>query len=358
MNRYQGKGLAFAKRIYAPRTVGVSVGLITVAVSLLHVNAPLWLWPVALFNALVWPHVAYQLARTSRQPYQAEWRNLLTDSFAGGFWIGAMGFSVLPGITVVAMMAMHNIAAAGPRLMLRGFVAQALGVMASVLILNPTVNLESTALQMYACLPVLVIYPIFIGWMSHQVTLKLREHRNILHRLSRTDSLTGLLNHGAWKELLDIEFAKSRSLNQECVIALIDIDFFKTINDTYGHLVGDTVLQSISQALVDNLRKTDLTGRCGGDEFCVILPGVTTAQANRVLEKLRRAIDELSYSLHEDLKVSLSIGVAAYNHSLSDTSAWLHEADKALYLAKSTGRNRVVIADDIRADCSSMRTQT
>ncbi|CAM3461269.1 diguanylate cyclase AdrA [Pseudomonas floridensis] len=358
MNRYQGKGLAFAKRIYAPRTVGVSVGFLTVAVSLFYVNAPQWLWPLAFFNALVWPHVAYQLARISRHPYQAEWRNLLTDSFAGGFWIGAMGFAVLPGITVVAMMAMHNIAAAGPRLMLRGFVAQAAGILVSLVVLDPVIDPHSTDMQMYACLPVLVIYPIFIGWMSHQVTLKLREHRNILHKLSRTDSLTGLLNHGAWKELLDMEFAKSRSLNQECVIALIDIDFFKTINDTYGHLVGDTVLQSISQALIDNLRKTDLSGRCGGDEFCVILPGANTAQASRILEKLRLAIDELTYSLHEDLKVSLSIGIAAYNHSLNDTASWLHEADKALYLAKSTGRNRVVSADDIRADCPTMSTQT
>ena len=358
MNRFQGKGLAFAKRIYAPRTVGVSVGFLTVAASLFHLNAAPWLWALAFFNALIWPHVAYYLARTSRQPYQAEWRNLLTDSFCGGFWIGAMGFSVLPAITVVAMMAMHNIAAAGPRLMFSGFVAQAAGIMVSLLVLDPVINLESTPMQMYACLPVLVIYPIFIGWMSHQVTLKLREHRNILHRLSRTDSLTGLLNHGAWKELLDLEFAKSRSLNQECVVALFDIDFFKTINDTYGHLVGDTVLQSISQAMVDNLRKNDVTGRCGGDEFCVILPGANTAQARKVLEKLRLAIDELTYSLHEDLKVSLSIGVAAYNHGLNDTSAWLHEADKALYLAKSTGRNRVVIADDIRADCQDMSVQT
>lgn len=356
MNVYQARGEAFAKRIYAPRTLGVGVGFVTVAVSLFHVNAALWLWPLAIFNALIWPHLAYRLARASREPYKAEWRNLLADSLAGGFWIGAMGFSILPTATVVAMMAMHNMAAAGPRLMLRGLIAQAVGVLVALLVLNPAVHLDSNPAQMYACLPVLMIYPIFIGWMSHQVTIKLSEHRNVLRRLSRTDSLTGLLNHGAWKDLLDIEFAKSRELKQTCTVALIDIDHFKLINDTYGHLVGDTVLQNISQALMENLRDCDLTGRCGGDEFCIILPDTHQVQAREILERLRLAIDELTYSLHQDLKVSLSIGVAAYDDSLADTSIWLHEADKALYLAKSTGRNRVVVADT--QDCSTMGVQT
>lgn len=228
MSTHHHRGLAFAKRIYAPRALGVSVGFITVAVSLYYMNAAHWLWSLALLNSLIWPHIAYQIAKKSPQPYLAEWRNILFDSLMGGFWIGAMGFSAVPSVTVIAMMTMHNMAAAGPRLMLQGFGAQALGVLISLTVLNPVVNLNGNMTQIYACLPVLVIYPIFIGWMNHQVTLKLWEHRNILRKLSRTDSLTGLLNHGAWKDLLDLEFAKSQNQNQhqECVIALIDIDHF------------------------------------------------------------------------------------------------------------------------------------
>ncbi|NAT24875.1 diguanylate cyclase [Pseudomonas syringae] len=346
MSTHHRRGLAFAKRIYAPRALGVSVGFITVAVSLYYMNATHWLWSLALLNSLIWPHIAYQIAKKSPQPYLAEWRNILFDSLMGGFWIGAMGFSAVPSVTVIAMMAMHNMAAAGPRLMLQGFGAQTLGVLISLAVLNPVVNLNGNMAQIYACLPVLVIYPIFIGWMNHQVTLKLWEHRNILRKLSRTDSLTGLLNHGAWKDLLDLEFAKSQNQHQECVIGLIDIDHFKIINDTYGHLMGDTVLQNISEALIENLRDSDLIGRCGGDEFCVILPGTSLLQAREILERMRLAIDELTYSLHRDLKASLSVGIAAYSPDLPDASSWLHEADKALYLAKSTGRNRVVSAED------------
>ncbi|MCF5745913.1 MULTISPECIES: diguanylate cyclase [Pseudomonas syringae group] len=351
MSTYHRRGLAFAKRIYAPRILGVSVGFFTVAVSLYYVNVAHWVWYLALLNALMWPHIAYQIARRSHKPYEAEWRNLVIDSLFGGFWMGAMGFSLLPVVTIVAMMAMHNMAAAGPRLMFQGIFAQALGVLISLALLNPVVNLQGNMAQIYACVPVLVIYPIVIGWLSHQVTLKLCEHRNILRKLSRTDSLTGLLNHGAWKDLLDLEFTKSQNAYQHCVIALIDIDHFKVVNDTYGHIMGDTVLQNISEALLDNLRDSDLIGRCGGDEFCVILPDTSLIQARETLERMRQAIDKMTHSRHCDLKVSLSIGIAAYMSEMSDAASWLHEADKALYLAKSTGRNRIVSAKDAPQEC-------
>lgn len=346
MNSTHGKGRSFAKRIYAPRTVGVSLGFFTVAVSLYELDAAWWLWPLAIFNALVWPHLAFRIASRSKHPYKAEWRNLLLDSLAGGFWIAAMGFSAMPSMTVVAMMAMHNIAAGGPRLMLQGFGTQALGAAVSLLLLSPIIKLDNSAAQTYACLPVLVLYPIFIGWMSHQVTLKLWEHRNILSTLSRTDSLTGLTNHGAWKDQLAMTFVISQSMRRPSTLALIDIDHFKSINDTYGHMVGDNVLRDISRILVANLRSTDLAGRYGGDEFCVILPDTDHVQAGQILERLRVVVDELEHPDHPLLKLSLSIGLASRTASLTDADMWLHEADKALYTAKHNGRNRVVVAQD------------
>ena len=346
MNSSHGKGRSFAKRIYAPRTVGVSLGFFTVAVSLYELDAASWLWPLVLFNALVWPHLAYQIAKRSRQSYRAEWRNLLIDSLAGGFWVGAMGFSAMPSITVVAMMAMHNIAAGGPRLMFQGLGTQALGAAISLLILTPVIDMHNSTAQTYACLPVLVIYPIFIGWMSHQVTLKLWEHRNILSTLSRTDSLTGLTNHGAWKDQLAMTFIISQNMRRPSTIALIDIDHFKSINDTYGHMVGDNVLRDVSQILLANLRTSDLAGRYGGDEFCVILPDTGHVQAAQILERLRVAIDELVHPEHPELKLSLSIGLASRTTNLIDADMWLNEADKALYVAKHNGRNRVVSAQD------------
>ncbi|MCV4275070.1 diguanylate cyclase [Pseudomonas capsici] len=357
MSTRQGKGLSFAKRIYAPRTLGVSIGFFTVAVSLYQLNAAHWLWLLAFVNAFIWPHIAYQFAKRSPQPYKAEWRNLLTDSLAGGFWVGAMGFSLLPSVTVLAMMAMHNISAAGPRLMLQGFVAQLLGAILALVLVSPTINTDSTTMQIYACLPVLLIYPIFIGWMSHQLALKLWEHRNVLSELSRTDSLTGLINHGSWKDLLEVEFIKSRKQEQPCAIALIDIDHFKSINDTYGHIMGDTVLKNISEALSENLRDTDLAGRYGGDEFCIILPATGARQAGEILERLRSVVKENIDVLLPDLNISLSIGIAAYQPHITDAAMWLNEADKALYMAKANGRNRVVSIQDQSPDLLRLTLQ-
>jgi diguanylate cyclase len=149
------------------------------------------------------------------------------------------------------------------------------------------------------------------------------------------------MNHGAWKDLLSVEFNNCQTLNRQNSVALIDIDHFKSINDTYGHIIGDNVLKQLSGALKASLRETDMAGRYGGDEFCVILPDTTLAQATDILERLRRTVHEHTHSALPNLKLSLSIGIAAYGPHLADAGMWLHEADMALYDAKSTGRNRV-----------------
>jgi diguanylate cyclase len=190
----------------------------------------------------------------------------------------------------------------------------------------------------------LVIYPIAVGLVSYQVAVKLSAHKHILSKLSRTDSLTGLLNHGSWKDLLHIEFGNCQTLERNTTIALIDIDHFKNINDSYGHIVGDTVLKLMSDALVRKLRDSDLVGRYGGDEFCVILPNTSRQQAFEILERLRLAMNAHHDVLLPQLQIGLSVGIASYGPHLTDAAMWLHEADKALYSAKSSGRNRVVVA--------------
>ncbi len=339
---HQGKGVSFARRIYLPRTIGLGVGSVCVATALYPLPSTHWVWALLVLHAFVWPHLAWQWARRSANPYRAELRNMLCDSLAGGIWVGLMGISVLPSVAILAMMAMQNIAANGLRLMLQGLLANACGLLLCLLVLSPPIQFASTMLETYACLPLLVVYPIFIGWMGYKVALKLSEHKRILRQLSRTDSLTGLINHGSWKDLLQLEFSKARAVHRPCCVALIDIDHFKAINDEYGHLVGDAVLKTFSQTLRDNIRETDLAGRYGGDEFCVILPGTHLHQAVDVLERLRQVVDNYCDAQWPGLKVSLSIGIAPLESHITEAALWLNAADKALYRAKSTGRNRVV----------------
>ncbi|KPA98019.1 diguanylate cyclase [Pseudomonas asplenii] len=352
MEIHRGKGQSFARRIYLPRMIGVGVGCFSIIAALAPLPMPSWIWALLAFNAVIWPHVAYRIARHAHYPYRAERRNILIDSLMGGFWAATIQFNPLVTVNMLALMTMHNVAAGGPRLMLRGLLAQLLGILVSWLIFTPAFNGVTTQIQIYACLPVLILYPVVIGMGSFQVAIKLADHKRALSALSRTDSLTGLLNHGSWKDLLQIKFHKCRQTHCQAAIALIDIDHFKTINDSYGHLIGDSVLRQLSRDLKANLREHDLAGRYGGDEFCVILPGLSLEQASEIMERLRQVFSNLRSEEIPELRVTLSIGLAPFRASFKDAGAWLNEADKALYIAKNTGRNKVNSTDGENTESS------
>ncbi|UVJ42974.1 diguanylate cyclase [Pseudomonas sp. LS1212] len=339
-----GKGLSFAKRIYLPRIVGLAIGLLSVLAAIYPLDLPGWVWALLFFNGLAWPHLAYRLSSRAREPYQAERRNLIYDSLLGGFWAATMQFNPLPTVTILSMMAMNNVAAGGHRLLVQGLLAQGTGMLVSITLLGPGLELNATPLQIYACLPMLTLYPLAVGSVCYGLAIKLSEHKRTLRALSLTDSLTGLLNHGSWKDLLHLKFHKCRQERCEAVIAVIDIDHFKQINDSYGHIVGDCVLRQLSAELKRNLRENDLAGRYGGDEFCVILPYSTLSQAIEIMERLRQSISNYRNEQLPELRVSLSIGLASCRNEFADPAAWLNEADKALYAAKNSGRDKVNFA--------------
>src|SRR5450830_339124 len=300
-----GNGVPLATRLYKSRTLGLTLGFACVAFGMYPLNPPPWVWVLMVINGFVWPHLAYQWSRRTANTLHCERRNLLFDSFCGGFWVGAMHFNPLPSVTTLSMMTM------------------------------------TTQAQLYACLPILMLYPLALGWICYRQAVSLAGHKRELLALSRTDSLSGLLNHGAWKDHLDIEFQRCHREPQGAVIALIDIDHFKVINDTYGHVTGDIVLRQLSKVLRQNLRATDLAGRYGGDEFCVILPGVPLNRATEVMDTLRDRFNALAYVQDPTLRASLSIGLAPFQPGHADSTSWLNDADQALYEAKSSGRNRV-----------------
>ncbi|MBK5553370.1 diguanylate cyclase [Pseudomonas sp. TH03] len=346
MAKTGGKGLSLARRLYTSRTLGLALGLLCVSVAMYPLNPAPWVWVVMLLNGVLWPHLAYQWARRATIPYHAEHRNLLVDAFLGGFWVVAMQFNPLPSATTISMMAMNNVAIGGLRFLLAGSVAQVLGIGVGFLIFTPAFIPQTSPLQLYACLPLMCLYPLALGWICFRQAHVLGRQKRELLALSRTDSLTGLLNHGTWKDQLDVEFQRCQRQNQGGAIALIDIDHFKTINDTYGHVAGDIVLRQLSKMLKQNLRAADVAGRYGGDEFCVILPDLALNSAAATMDALRDRFATLGYEQNPALKVSLSIGLAAFNPTHTDATLWLNDADEALYEAKTTGRNRVICCSD------------
>ena len=344
MDNRSGKGLSFVRRIYLPRIIGLGIGMLSVMAGISTLDLPVWAWGLLLFNGLVWPHLAFRIARRAAVPYHAEYRNLLLDSLMGGFWTAAVQFNPLLSVTILAMMTMNNFAAGGQRLFLKGLVAQCLGAGLAIALFGPGLQLQTSSLQIYACLPMLTLYPMAVGWVCYSLAMKLSEHKRRLSALSRTDSLTGLLNHGSWKDLLQLKFQVCQQQHCQAGIALIDIDHFKSINDTYGHVVGDCVLSQLSNELKRNLREDDLAGRYGGDEFCLILPNTNMEQASLAMERLRERVGSYRNPQLPELRISLSIGLATCHQGLADAEAWLNEADRALYTAKRSGRNQVTIS--------------
>ena len=174
--------------------------------------------------------------------------------------------------------------------------------------------------------------------------LKLKEAYRRIEELAELDELTGSLNRRSIMRMLEEEIARSHRLNAPCTVALIDLDFFKRINDLYGHPTGDEVLRTFAITAFANIRSVDRFGRYGGEEFMLILPDTDETSAVQMLDRLRGIIAELDWSAFSSgMRVTISAGVAMLRaNEISDTL--LARADGALYASKARGRNRITSA--------------
>ena len=175
---------------------------------------------------------------------------------------------------------------------------------------------------------------------------------------SRVDTKTGLLNASTWEQEAATEVARAVRTGSPLALALVDIDHFKLVNDTHGHLVGDKTLRAVTGALRSQLRAYDLAGRFGGEEFAILLPHAREVDALNVAERLRVHIAGLSIPVRDDdesgpsVKVTISVGVAALEGESRELTDMLAAADAALYHAKETGRNKTHIVNAIAAQAS------
>ena len=170
------------------------------------------------------------------------------------------------------------------------------------------------------------------------------ERMKIIRSFMVRDSMTGLFNHTATKEHLDTAIANAQRQQDNVCFAMIDVDKFKEVNDTYGHPMGDRVLITLARLIRQRVRKTDTVGRFGGEEFAVILPGCSIGEAVALLNEVRESFAVLSFQTKDDnFSCTFSCGVAALSQ-FGDATALNAGADEALYAAKDGGRNLVVAA--------------
>jgi diguanylate cyclase (GGDEF)-like protein len=169
---------------------------------------------------------------------------------------------------------------------------------------------------------------------------------NQLEKISRVDGLTGLYNRRFWEEQFVMEFKRDKRSDSPSALIMIDIDHFKKVNDTYGHPAGDEVIKALAGIIKKATRETDVAGRYGGEEFAIMLPDTPVANVEFVSERIRRLVEKCTVVYDEiDISFTISIGIAGFKQTHADSTQWLDSADKALYQAKESGRNRVIVAD-------------
>jgi len=160
------------------------------------------------------------------------------------------------------------------------------------------------------------------------------------------DALTGIWNRSAILNLLNREFHRKARSRGASGVLMLDLDHFKRVNDTYGHLAGDAVLREVGVRMQETLRSYDLVGRYGGEEFLVVLPDCTTDEVQRCAERIRSAVSRDPIRAEGSLiAATISIGAVVMDHSFLSATDALRSADAGLYEAKDRGRNRVVLMD-------------
>jgi len=224
----------------------------------------------------------------------------------------------------------------------------ALGVFRlGALVLDPTEGVRPLPLDsppnLAAALVMLLLY------MLLQVCLATAALLRMVHKLrllSQRDSLTGLVNRAEWLRQLDAQHRWLGRYGEPYAVLMIDVDHFKSVNDTWGHAAGDAVLISIAQLLMASARDVDVIGRVGGEEFCVLLPRADPVSARRIAERLRQAIADTEFAWRQQaIGLTVSIGLAMVTDADETPQQVMHRVDMALYQAKRGGRNRTSMAN-------------
>ena len=181
-----------------------------------------------------------------------------------------------------------------------------------------------------------------------EVALKkkaLEDSNEQLNQISRTDPLTGINNRRHWTEQLDARLAQFKRYGNVCSLIMFDIDHFKRVNDNYGHVAGDQVIQMVATTAQSCIRELDCLGRYGGEEFGLLLPETDTKGALILAERIREKISAQAVSTdsNTDIQVTISLGIAELSEQVTTEESWLEFADQALYKSKENGRNRSTV---------------
>lgn len=328
------------RRVYRLRMLGM--GLATPALAtVLYENSAAWpSWAMMIFTCALWPQLALVIARRSRSPYRAELRNLMFDSALVGLWVSLMHFNLLPSILLLTLTTADKISTGIRGLWLWSLPGLLIALLAGAGVTGFAFQPETSMLVLLACMPVLLIHTVAVSLTNYHLVRRVQRQNRQLDELNRHDPLTGLASRGHWQARAEEMLQASHLDDKPASLLLIDIDQFKAINDRFGHAAGDAVLERVAEVIRGHLGRNDLAGRIGGDELALALHA--DAEHTRALaERIRQEVAALELQRLNGSRISVSIGFAQAHKSDPDLREWMDGADRALYRAKESGRNRV-----------------
>lgn len=358
-----GPTLALMRMIHRIRAGGSLLGLAILGSHLQARDAGALAWLLAALQFLVYPHLVYLYTRRAANPFLAGLHNFLLDAMLLGLWSAALGYPLwiafaLLICNLVSVMLYH-----GPRSTALAAATFLLPGLAWLLATGTALQPQTSTLTTLLSAVGLTGFLLMVSHMNFRRTAKLRDTREALRRSEQAlqqqlaeihvlqarlseqanrDPLTGLYNRRYLDSTLDRELARCQREGQPLSLMLIDLDHFKKINDTYGHQAGDEVLRQLADMLGAQARMADVACRYGGEEFLLLLPGMTQAVAMDKAERWRTEFSQNTIAFGEfRLQATLSIGVATYPGHGTTAQSLIRSADEALYLAKTGGRNRV-----------------
>ena len=329
------------RSVYPLRILGMGLGLWVTSSVLFQTGELARFGWLSVLTMVFWPHLAYLHARTSRDPYRAEIRNLLIDSAIVGLWIPLMHFNLLPCV-VLAMVTTHDKFSTGiKRLWLYSLPGMAGMALLGTWILRPEPIWASSLPVIIATLPVIALHSVAVGFASYRLIRTVARQNVQLKELRQRDAQTGLFARAHWQEQAQEVLLGARAGDRPAWLLMIDIDHFKPINDVHGHTVGDEAIRAVGQAILDSVRESDCAGRYGGDEFAVVCADATETQALAIAQRICERVQALRLPELPALRLTSSIGMAQATNAHATLRDWLNEADAALYRAKTDGRNQV-----------------
>ena len=360
------------RKHHALRTVSFALLMVAVTLHLWDTQASAVMWSYMAAQLLVYPQFLFWRARTAADPIAAELNNLLADAYLLGLCATVLGLPIWIAFSMATGALLNNAFNKGWRGSVAGGLAYGAGAATwwatGLFEWQPDTNLPTTLW----CMAGVLVYVLALGDIAfiriRQLRLarkerettamalraanaslqnQLREINHLQDQLreqAHRDPLTGLYNRRFLDTTLEREL--HRCVRDSCTVSLlmIDIDHFKTINDTHGHQVGDEVLKQLAGVLCAHTRAHDVVSRFGGEEFLVMLPRMETELACQRADQIRATVENTSFnSSAGPLRLTLSAGVAVYQGKGTDVNGLLRSADAALYLAKKQGRNQVVL---------------